>query len=69
MGRKPNSICCICGKNFYARPNQIRNNKWGLTCSMECCAEHKRRISPLCHPSNMIKRNVSIVGKSINLMM
>lgn len=63
MGRTPNSTCCICGKKFYARPKQIRENKWGLTCSLECCREHKRRIAHLYTKSNMIKKVCKVCGK------
>lgn len=66
MGRTPNSTCCICGKNFYAKPHQIATNKWGLTCSRECCNEHKRRISHLCNPSNILKKRCEYCGKEYN---
>lgn len=62
MGRTPNSKCCICGKDFYAKPSQIRTNKFGLTCSLECCREHKRRISPLCNPTHMFKKQCKVCG-------
>lgn len=39
--RKHNCICVVCGVEHYQRPKDIKNNKNGLCCSIECSKKNR----------------------------
>lgn len=44
--RNPNTKCKICGKSVYKRPTEIKRNKNGLFCGMECYGISCRKEHP-----------------------
>lgn len=64
--RNPNTFCIVCNKEIYRKPSQIKRNKSGVFCSMDCYGVSQRKEKPcvVCGKMIMSKFNKKTCSRS-----
>jgi len=64
--RNPNTFCIICNKAIYKKPSQIKKNKSGVFCSIDCYGISQRKEKPciVCGKMIMSKFNKKTCNRS-----
>lgn len=60
MNNKPNTICRVCGKEYFCCSDSKQINSWRtMACSQECFQEYMRRVEEARNPKPVVENKIT----------